>query len=210
MGPDGSVVVRERVVRGVLLATSCGRPSPTRARRPSARRRPRRRGAAGTIPLQSRWPDVRAERVDRAACRGRARARSSRRALSTQNASSKRSRSSFASRFEPVGELAVAPDLARELGHAPLRVVDVALHLARRDRRLGDPAVGEALRVARVLPRLVVEPAVAAPLDTRRSRRRRGRPTRRSTSSARSAGSFSSSTSAVSSVQRQTSESSTR
>src|SRR5439155_13130634 len=67
--------------------------------------------------------------------------------------------------LEPRGQLAVAPDLARELGHAPLRVVDVALHLAGRDRRLGDPAVGKALRVAGVLPRLDVEPARAALLE---------------------------------------------
>jgi hypothetical protein len=48
---------------------------------------------------------------------------------------------------ETLGELAVAPDLAGELGRAPFRVEDVALHLARRDRRLRDTAVGEALRV---------------------------------------------------------------
>ena len=43
-----------------------------------------------------------------------------------------------------------------------LRVVHVALYLARRDRHLRKPAVVEALRVARVLPRLVVEPALGA------------------------------------------------
>src|SRR5205807_9180828 len=59
----------------------------------------------------------------------------------------------------PIGERAVAPHLARDLGDATLRVVDVALHLARRDRRVGDAAVVEALRVERVLPRLDVEPA---------------------------------------------------
>src|SRR5207237_8922574 len=60
--------------------------------------------------------------------------------------------------LEAVGELAVSPHLARDLGDPALRVEDVPLHLARRDRRLGEPAVGVALRVARVLPRLVLEP----------------------------------------------------
>ena len=58
----------------------------------------------------------------------------------------------------------VAPDLARDLCEPPLRVVDVALHLARRDRRRREPPVAEALRVARVLPRLVLEPARRPPL----------------------------------------------
>ena len=61
--------------------------------------------------------------------------------------------------LEPVGERAIAPDLARELGRAELRVVDVALDLARRDRRLRQRPVVKALGVARVLPRLVREPA---------------------------------------------------
>src|SRR5207342_133149 len=60
---------------------------------------------------------------------------------------------------EPRGELTVAPDLAGKLRDSPLRVVDVALHLARSDRRARKRAVVEALRVPRVLPRLVVEPA---------------------------------------------------
>ncbi len=62
--------------------------------------------------------------------------------------------------LEPVGELAVAPDLPRQLGHAELRVVDVALHLAGRDRPDRLASVVEELRVVRVLPRLVLEPAL--------------------------------------------------
>ena len=65
---------------------------------------------------------------------------------------------------ETLGERPVAPRQARQLGHPPLRVVDVALDLARRDRALRDAPVGEALRVARVLPRLVEEPARRPPL----------------------------------------------
>src|SRR5205085_8787745 len=66
--------------------------------------------------------------------------------------------------LEPLRERTVAPDLARELGHPPLRVVDVALHLARSDRRVGDRAVVESLRVTGVLPRLVFEPVRGAAL----------------------------------------------
>src|SRR5207244_6080113 len=66
--------------------------------------------------------------------------------------------------LEPRGERAGAPDLARERGHAQLRVVDVALHLAGRDRRGGERPVVEALRVARVFPGLVLEPARSSAL----------------------------------------------
>src|SRR5205823_3694297 len=65
--------------------------------------------------------------------------------------------------LEPVGERPVAPDFARKLGGATPGVVDVALHLARRDRALGDRAVVEALRVAGVLPRLVFESTLGSP-----------------------------------------------
>src|SRR5207248_1860800 len=64
----------------------------------------------------------------------------------------------------PLGERALAPDLSRELGCPQLRVVHVSLHLARRDRRWREAAVGEALRVTGVLPRLILEPAVATTL----------------------------------------------
>ena len=45
-----------------------------------------------------------------------------------------------------------------------VRAVDVALHLAQGDRRLGQIAVGKAHRVPRVLPALVGEAAVGRPL----------------------------------------------
>src|SRR5439155_15358276 len=66
--------------------------------------------------------------------------------------------------LEPQRERGVAPDLPGQLGRAAFRVVDVALHLARGDRRARDAAVVEALRVAGVLPALVLEPARGAPL----------------------------------------------
>src|SRR4029453_19551537 len=62
------------------------------------------------------------------------------------------------------GGRAVAPDLAGHLGRAALRVVDVPLHFAWRDRPACDRAVVEALGVARVLPGLVLEPALGSPL----------------------------------------------
>ncbi|HZT90402.1 MAG TPA: hypothetical protein VFA05_00010 [Gaiellaceae bacterium] len=61
--------------------------------------------------------------------------------------------------LEPVREQVVAPHLARELGEPQLRVVDVALHLDGRDRRLGQRPVVEHHRAVRVLPRLVPDPA---------------------------------------------------
>ena len=61
--------------------------------------------------------------------------------------------------LEALGQVAVAPDLTGELRHAPLRVVHVTLHFARCDGRDRLPPVMEALRVARVLPGLIFEPA---------------------------------------------------
>ena len=99
---------------------------------------------------------------------------------SSQNASSKRLRRSAASASSRAASDS-SPHASRATSaSADLRVVDVALHLGRRDRRFGQRAVGEALRVAGVLPRLVDE-ARGVRRRTRRSRRRRGRRTGRST-----------------------------
>ena len=96
--------------------------------------------------------------------RRRGRARSSRRARPPRTprrtgAAARPPRARAASR-----ERLVAPGRALDLGDPPLRVVDVALHLGGRDRVLGDAAVGEPLRFAGVLPRLVLEPARRPPL----------------------------------------------
>ena len=109
-------------------------------------------------------------------------------------------------RLEPLGQLALAPHVARQLGQPPLRVVDVALHLAGSDRRLGQPAVVEELRVAGVLPGLVDEAALRTGAGTRRSRRRRGRRARRSRQAPAGPARAAPGRSAASSVQRQTSE----
>ena len=58
---------------------------------------------------------------------------------------------------QPRGERRIAPDLVRQARAALLRVVDVALDLAGRDRRRCEPAVGEDDRVPGVLPALVDE-----------------------------------------------------
>ena len=167
MGPDRAVVVRERVVGGGARRTSSARPSPTRARRPSAPSTTASTRSSGTIPLQSRWPTFeQSESTLRSVAVERQRVVLAR-PVRLVEALLQVGRLAL----EPLGELRLAPDLARELGRAPLRVVGVALHLDRRDRRLGDAPVGEALRVARVLPRLVLEPALGAPLVRDEARR---------------------------------------
>src|ERR1700733_9766782 len=57
--------------------------------------------------------------------------------------------------LESDGKRIVVPYLAGEAGGAPLRVVDVALDLAGRDRSLRERAVGELDGVPAVLPALV-------------------------------------------------------
>ena len=164
MRPDRAVVVAQRVVRRRRRSTSSARPSRTRARRPISApddRRRRARAARSRSRADGRcWSTVRR----RAACRRRARARSTRRAPSHPERLVETRAQLCRLALEPLGELRVVPRLARDLGEPELRVVDVALHLARRDRRRREAAVVEALRVARVLPRLVLEPARGAPL----------------------------------------------
>ena len=57
--------------------------------------------------------------------------------------------------FQPIAELVVADDLSGELGGAKSRVVDVALDLRGRDRKVRDVSVGELDAVPGVLPALV-------------------------------------------------------
>src|SRR5581483_3122782 len=64
-------------------------------------------------------------------------------------------------RPEPLRERPIAPDLLGQPRAAALRVEDVALDLAARDRRLGEVAVCEQDRVPRVLPALVAKAALA-------------------------------------------------
>ena len=151
--PDRAGVVAERVVAGLARRRACGRPSRSRAARRAAARRwrpPRpRRGSPTTAGGRCSRSGCRP-----GACRRRARARGSR-------ARASRSRGGSASRRSPARcsrrsrERGVAPDLAREPRAAPLRVVDVALDLAGRDRPARERAVGELDRVPAVLPALV-------------------------------------------------------
>ena len=61
---------------------------------------------------------------------------------------------------QAIGERRVLPDLARQPRAAQLRVVGVALQLARRAREARELAVAERDRVPRVLPALVLEPGL--------------------------------------------------
>src|SRR5438132_13950411 len=68
-------------------------------------------------------------------------------------------------RFVPEArrELGIVPNVAREARTAALRVVDVALDLARRNRAGRERPVGEQDRVPRVLPALVLEARLGVP-----------------------------------------------
>ena len=68
--------------------------------------------------------------------------------------------------LEAVGERRVVPDQSREAGASDLRVVGVALELARGPGEPGQPPVPVGDRIPRVLPALVLEPRllVAAPI----------------------------------------------
>ena len=164
VGPDGAVVVAERVVGRVDArhrADAPARPEPVA--RSACRRRTLVRSSRHD-PAPEQVAEVRARSSRPAASRRRARARRSRRGRSTQNASSNRVPQLGGLALQPLGERRVRPHRARQLGQPQLRVVDVALHLGRRDRRPRERAVVEALRVAGVLPRLVLEAARRAPL----------------------------------------------
>src|SRR5438105_10071548 len=63
--------------------------------------------------------------------------------------------------LQRLGERRVADD-ARERGTGELGVVDIALHFAQRDGRVGEPAVGMEYRVVRILPALLHQALVAA------------------------------------------------
>ena len=160
VGPDGAVVVREGVVGGVLLGH--------RADAPTGPHCLAHQGVhdgvdalGGHDPAPEQVPHVGAHRVDLTlvAVEGED-------VVATARLGPVRRVEPIAQvlglALEPFGQLPVAPDLPRYLGDSPLGVVDVALHLARRDRCGREPAVGEALRIVRVLPRLVVEAALGA------------------------------------------------
>ena len=135
------------------------------------------------MPVHSAWPafDV-APRT--AACRRRARWHRCR-GPRTRSCLRSASRSASACLAQPVGEIRLA-ELRRQLGRVQLGLVDVALHLAQRDRRLGQRAVGMEHRVVRVLPALLHEAVACCAARTRRSRRRRGRRSGRSSRAPRS------------------------
>ena len=205
MRPDGAVVVADRVVRELVGGHRPDTPArPQRRRRqvPGERSDSLRRGRSRSTAGARCWSRGRRP----VASRGRARARTPagrpsrtrRRRRSARRAASVSSRA--ASAWSSQASRASSASLA-------LRVEDVALHLGRCDRRDGDRTVAKALRVARVLPRLVLEPATRCGARTRRTRRRRGHRTRRSRRAPAVAGCSSSRARSTDPVQRHTSDS---
>src|SRR5919201_1688666 len=152
--PDGAVVVADRVVAGLAFGHRAH--APTREEGGPEEMR----GDLGRLVLvhdaaPEQVPDVRGDAVDAAllAVEGEREAAPLRDPEILVEATLQLGRLAL----EAHGELVVVPVLAREPRATHLYVVDVALDLARRDRPLGDRAVGEADRVPRVLPALVLE-----------------------------------------------------
>src|SRR3954447_2566131 len=149
MGPDRAVVVAERVVGTLPRAHGAYAPAGPEVVTGEGCRD----GAAPLLGNDSgpqEVSDVRAERVDLLlASVERERVGL---ALFDPEGSVESLRERRAIRLEPVRELGLVPYGTRQLGYTETRVVGVALHLDRRDWRHRDPAIGKALRVARVLP----------------------------------------------------------
>ena len=161
VGPHGAVVVAQRVVRRVVGRHRADAPAgPERLAHERVRGRLDALGRHDPAPEQV--ADVRGERVDRLLVpveRERVGA-----ALLDPERLVEAALQLGRLALEPRRQRRVVPDLPRQLRQTHLRVVDVPLHLDRRDRRPGEGAVVEALRVAGVLPRLVLEPALGAAL----------------------------------------------
>ena len=134
VGPDRAVVVAERVVGGVPGRHRADPPArPELVAHQPARDRVDPLGRDDPAPEQV--ADVRAERVD-APLLAVERERVVAAAVLDPERLVEAAPQLGRLRLEPGGERIVAPDGARELGDPQLRVVDVALHLGRRDRRL--------------------------------------------------------------------------
>ena len=179
MGPDGAVVVAERVEAGVV-----GRHRAHAPARPERRAHELVDDAGDALgrddPGEEQVADVRRERVD-APLLAVERERVEAAALLDPERLVEPLRELGGLALEPVGEVAVAPRDARHLGEPELRRVDVALHLAR-------ARSGRSRSCRRGSAASPTSPSTTAPrargrsgARTRRSRRRRGRPTRRST-----------------------------
>ena len=111
-----------------------------------------------TMPLQSRWPLFEASASTCLPSASSASAKYS--PSSTQKSRLKRRLRSAACFSSSSANVRVLPDAAREPGAAHLRVVRVALELARRAREAGEPPVAVRDRVPGVLPALVLEPGL--------------------------------------------------
>src|SRR5512133_4233391 len=160
VGPDGAVVVRERVE----AAVGCGH-------RPDAPARPEVRAYE---PVDHRvdaigWDDaapeqvadVRAERVDLLLVAVEREHVEAAPLLVPERLVEARAELVRLT-VQAFPELTLPPALTGKLGQAALRFVDVALNLDGRDRWGRQRSVGEALRVPRVLPGLVVQARLSA------------------------------------------------
>src|SRR5262249_28489328 len=158
--PDRADVIADRVEARLALRQRPYAPAREEPRpQQVARDRPRLRLVDDPAPEQV--ADVRRERVDMVALR----VERQREVLAVVDpevaveAALQRGRLAL----EPLGERLVVPDQPGEARAANLRVVGVALQLARRAREAGQPAVPVGDRVPGVLPALVLEPRLLVP-----------------------------------------------
>ena len=152
--PDGAVVVLDRVVGGSPSADIVRTPQPENSGADPAGAATVARGMVGRrMPLHSRWPmlEVRVDGPLVAVERQRVEA-----ALGQPEVALEARPQLLGLGARAAGQRRRRPQTSRgQPRAAPLRVVGVALDLAGRDRRLGEPAVGEDDRVPGVLPALV-------------------------------------------------------
>ena len=148
--PDRAVVVRERVVAGVVLGHR-PHPPPRPERLAHERVHDRVHALVRHDAAPQQMADVRAHRVDRPLVTIQRERVVAAAVLDPERLVEARLQR-LRVPLEPGGELGITPHLARQLGRPALRVVHVPLHLARRDRRRRPTAVAESLRVPRVLP----------------------------------------------------------
>ena len=178
--PDAAVVVADRVVARSSTSASVRTPQPAE-HRPATSSASATSGAlsSSTMPVHRQWPMFEAERVDRPLVAVEADREVSRCPRARSRALNRRFSSRGPRRSSPAS--VVVARLGREVRTGDERGVDVALHLAQRDRR----SARACRRRSASRPRSPSSPGSAGRgrscAGTRRSRRRRGRRTRRST-----------------------------
>src|SRR6266446_621879 len=157
MGPDGSLVVADRVVATVPLGHRADAPA-----REEARSEQMSDNVVGTVvvddPAPEQLADVGRERVDGLLVTVQGERVEA--AVREPEVVVERLLQLLGLVLELGGERVVVPDLARQACAAAARVVGVALQLAGRARQLRERPVRELDRIPRVLPALILEPAL--------------------------------------------------